>query len=136
MAVAETVSRSFYLAGVAKYAPAPAGTPASEPQRPRALLHYTGSRIVTPSVVVDITDVYEQRKKAILCFASQFYQEDSDELPTRIAHPDFFDALEGRARHYGALVGARYGEAYTTPEPVGVADLVSLYDREAWKHGS
>ena len=60
----------------------------------------------------------------------------SDEPTTRIAHPDFFDALEGRARHYGALIGARYGEAYTTPEPVGVTDLVSLYDREAWKQES
>lgn len=140
MAVAETVSRSFYLAGVARYGVARAEATASdaggEPWRPRALLHYTGSQIATPALVVDITDVYEARKKAILCFASQFYQEGSDELPTRIAHPDFFDALEGRARHYGALIGARYGEAYTMPEPVGVTDLVSLYDREAWKQES
>lgn len=140
MAVAETVSRSFYLAGVARYgmpqSDATAPEEATAPWRPRALLHYTGSQITAPDVVVDITDVYEARKKAILCFASQFYKDGSDELPTRIAHPDFFDALEGRARHFGALIGARYGEAYTTPEPVGVTDLVSLYDREAWKHGS
>jgi bacillithiol biosynthesis deacetylase BshB1 len=138
MAVAETVSRSFYLAGVAKYGVSqPDETDpgaAAGPWRPRALLHYTGSRITAPALVVDITGVYEARRKAILCFASQFYREGSEEPPTRISHPDFFDALEGRARHYGSLIGARYGEAYTMPEPVGVIDVVSLYDREAWEH--
>lgn len=138
MAVAEAMRRSFYLAGVAKYGESGSTAAADKalgPWRPRALLHYTGSQITTPALVVDITKVYEKRKKALLCFASQFYQEGSEELPTRIAHPDFFDALEGRARHYGALIGAKYGEAYTTPEPIAVTDLVSLYDREAWNHG-
>lgn len=147
IAVAETVSHSFYLAGVAKYGGDSDGGGDSDedgdsdreaqtrdPWRPRTLLHYTGSRMITPDLVVDITEVYEARRKATLCFASQFYQEDSEELPTRIAHPDFFDAIEGRCRHFGALIGARYGEAYTTPEPIGVTDVVALYEREAWKH--
>ena len=128
MAVAATVSRSLYLAGVAKH------SEERPPWRPRALLHYAGSRITAPSLVVDITAVYEKRRKAILCYKSQFYQESSKELATRISHPGFLDAIDARARHYGSVIGASYGEAYTAPEPLPVTDLVALYDKEPWKH--
>jgi bacillithiol biosynthesis deacetylase BshB1 len=127
IAVATVVSRSFYLAGVEKYAPG------DEPWRPNALLHFLGSRAAIPQLVVDITEVYQQRLEAIRCYASQFHQEDSTERSTRISHPGFLGAIDGVARHYGSLIGAAYGEAYTTTEPLGVANLVELYSRTPWK---
>ena len=126
MAVAEILQRSFYLAGVAKYAP---GDPA---WRPRALLHYCGSAMTTPSIVVDISAVYQQRVDAALCYESQFYNAASSEPPTRIAHPDFLDAIEGRARHFGMTIGVKYGEGYTMREPIPTTDIVGLLGTEPW----
>ena len=57
MAVATIVDRSFYLSGIAKY------LPELEPWRPNTLLHTMGTRPAVPSLVVDISKVYETRKK-------------------------------------------------------------------------
>ncbi len=128
IAVAEIVSRSLHLSGVAKF------LPEMEPWKPRAILHYVGSRSAVPSLVVDISSVYEVRAEAMRCHRSQFYQEGSTERPTRIAHPDFPAAIEGRLRHFGAMIGAAFGEAYTLEEPIPVTDLVSIYSKTPWEH--
>jgi bacillithiol biosynthesis deacetylase BshB1 len=130
MGVAEIVSRSVYLAGVEKYAPG------EEPWRPRALLHYLGSRAAVPTLVVDVTRVYEKRLAAIHCFESQFFRAGSTERATRISHPRFLDAVDGAARRYGALIGCPYGEAYTSAEPVAVRDVVALFAAAPREDGS
>ena len=127
IAVGALLSRCFYLAGVAKY------LPSEEPWQPNGLLHYLGSRAAIPSLVVDITSVFAVRREAILCYRSQFYREGSAERPTRISHPDFLPAIEGRSRAFGALIGVAFGEAYTVEEPVPVQDLVSLYSKRPWE---
>lgn len=127
MAVAQIVSRSFYLAGVEKYVP---GEP---PWRPHTLLHHLGSLADTPSLVVDITSTYADRVAAIECYQSQFHKEDASERETRISHRNFLAAVEGTARHFGALIGVEFGEAFTVQGPVPVQDLVSLFAGEPWK---
>lgn len=127
MAVAEIVTRSFYLAGVAKY------DPGIEPWRPHALFYYLGSRADIPAMVVDVSSTYEQRLAAIRCYESQFFKEESTERRTRISHPDFLAAIDGTARRFGALIGVRYGEAFTSPEPLAVRDLVELYSKPPWE---
>lgn len=127
-AVGTILSHSVYLSGVAKY------LPGLEPWRPRALLHYLGSRPAIPAVVVDISSVFELRMEATRCYRSQFYQSDSSEAPTRISHPEFLQGIEGKARTFGAFIGVTFGEAYTTEEPVPVTDLVTLYSKEPWEH--
>ena len=130
MATAQILTNAFYLAGVEKYAP---GLP---PWRPRTLLHYLGSRADVPSLVVDVTSVYEKRRQATLCFRSQFYQEGSDETTTRISHPEFLEAIDGRSRYFGTLIGVGFGEAYRTVEPLPVQDLVSLFSVDPWGEGA
>lgn len=127
MAVGGAVSRSFYLAGIAKYAPG------EEAWRPHMLLHYCGSRLTAPSLVVDVSEVYDVRTQAALCYRSQFYQEGSMEPKTRIAHPDFLDALDARARHFGMSIGVKHGEAYMAPEPIPARDLVGLFAKTPWE---
>jgi bacillithiol biosynthesis deacetylase BshB1 len=127
VAVGTLLSRSYYLAGVARY------LPGDEPWRPHGILHYLGSRAAVPAIVVDVTSVYELRQEAIASYRSQFYREGSLERPTRISHPDFLPAIESRARAFGALIGATFGEAFTTEEPVPIQDLVSLYARKPWE---
>lgn len=128
IAVAEVVARSFYLAGVKKY------RPGLDPWRPNSLLHYAGSRAVTPRFVVDITPVYETRKRAIECYRSQFHDPGTRETQTRIALPEFMEWIEGMVRHYGFLIGASYGEAYTSPEPVPISNPVQVFGREKWEN--
>lgn len=129
IATAEIVAHSIHLSGVARY------LPDLEPWKPHALLHYLGTRPAIPSLIVDISSVLELRNKAMRCHASQFFRADSTERATRIAHPDFPDAIAGRLRHFGAMIGASHGEAFYSEEPVPATNLVSLYSRTPWGHG-
>ncbi len=129
MAVAEIVSRSMHLAGIAKY------LSDLEPWKPHVLLHYlSATRPVTPSLVVDISSVFEQRTEAMMCHRSQFFREGSTERQTRIAHPGFSKTIEGRLRHFGGLIGVAYGEPFSADEPVPARDLVTLYSKAPWEH--
>jgi bacillithiol biosynthesis deacetylase BshB1 len=130
MAVATIISRSVYLAGVAKYAPGLA------PFRPDSVLHYVGNRPIAPQIIVDISSVHDARVAAIRCFRSQFFDAESKEGTTRIALPEFMDWVDGRLRHFGMLIGASRGEGFTSAEPVPITDLASVFGRGRWENRS
>jgi hypothetical protein len=41
---------------------------------------------------------------------------------TKVASPEFAAAVEGRARHYGLLIGAEFGEPFASRLPLAVGD--------------
>jgi len=45
---------------------------------------------------------------------------------TYLTQPDFLLQVEARARAWGALIGAAYGEGYRTAEPFAVHDARAL----------
>jgi len=126
----ELVRKGFYLSGIRRYLPEAA------PHRPRALVHYMGSRAERPALVVDVSDVIEERRKAVLCHASQVGPRAAGEAATRLSHPDFLEHVDGRLRHYGWMIGVRHGEAFTLDTPIPVSDLVGLFEIEPWRAGS
>ena len=137
VAVATILEHAFYLAGIAKYGHSgnreDTGTHENPPWRPHALLNAIGSRAAVPDQVVDVTSVHAARQRAILCYRSQLFEEEATEPATRISHPEFLDWLDGALRHFGFLVGVRYGEAFTSYSPVPIADPVQQFAREPWR---
>ena len=108
---------------------------AQEPWRPSHVLHYMQAIEFTPTFVVDVSDVWEQRTKALQAFKSQFYNPDytpeADEPDTYVSNPEFSKWVEARARVYGYRIGATYGEPLLYRHgPVGVTDLVSALGKE------
>jgi hypothetical protein len=79
-------------------------------------------------LVVDITGYHDKKMEAIKCFASQIHSADKNEPPTGISQPDFLAALEGRARHFGRLIGRTFGEPLLSRRPVPMADLLAHYE--------
>jgi N-acetylglucosamine malate deacetylase 1 len=45
---------------------------------------------------------------------------------TKVSSREFRLAVEGRARHFGQLIGAELGEPFWSPQPLAVADLLAL----------
>ncbi len=99
-----------------------------EPYRPNEYLFYMAHTPFTPSLIVDITDFHEKKMEAIKCFASQIHSADKNEPPTGISRPDFLAMLEGRARHFGRLIGCPFGEPFLSRRPVPMADLLGHYE--------
>lgn len=96
-----------------------------EPWRPYHVLHYMQDRPFEPDFVFDISDTIEIKEQAILAFKSQFNVHDAgDEPQTYISRPSFFEAIRARARHFGHLVGADYGEGFLYQgKPIPLRDL-------------
>ena len=110
------------------------GTP-QEPWRPHHILHYMQAVPFSPTFVVDVTETWEQRTRALQAFRSQFYNPDYTpavgEPETFVSNAEFFRWIEARARTYGYQVGATYGEPFLyRGGPVGVHDLVGVLRRE------
>jgi len=97
-----------------------------ERHRARVLLFYMMHHRFEPSLILDVSDVYEEKIRALRCFRSQLHDPGVSGLETNVGAPDFLERLEARHRFFGELIGARYGEAYASPRPPGLEDPRSL----------
>jgi bacillithiol biosynthesis deacetylase BshB1 len=103
-----------------------------EPFRPFKILYSISYATVRPTFVVDITAQYEQRRKAILAFASQFRPKKGETTKAHKKHQVFLaiDRLEDQmnmlARQYGEMIGVKYGEPFLQKELMKVDDVVKL----------
>jgi len=95
--------------------------------RPQATIYYPQNYLVTPSFVVDVTKTWKTKMRAIAAFKSQFYDPKSKEPPTFIADRKFLEMIEARGRHFGALIGVEFGEAFMTKQPPKVDDVIAAY---------
>jgi N-acetylglucosamine malate deacetylase 1 len=97
-----------------------------KPHRPKTFFHYMQKYEFEPSFVVDISDVYDVRIKAIRAFKSQFFDPESKEPETLLSTPEFMKFLEARARYYGSRIGVEYGEPFFAIETTGIRNLFDL----------
>jgi bacillithiol biosynthesis deacetylase BshB1 len=123
-AAGRIVAGAIYPSGFAKY---DTGTKRC---RPPALAHYMNHFTFEPSFILDISDVWETRVEAVRCYKSQLHNPDSKEPKTGISSPDFLERLTARFRHYGAEIGAKFGEPYYMQRPPPIADPVAIFRRE------
>jgi N-acetylglucosamine malate deacetylase 1 len=94
--------------------------------RPKNLFHYIQDMYLVPDFVMDITPFWDIKVASIKAFKSQFYDPNSDETPSYISSLDFFNFLEGRARHVGHPAGFTFGEGFTKSRIFGINDLFSI----------
>jgi bacillithiol biosynthesis deacetylase BshB1 len=100
---------------------------AGEAYRPFKILYSTPYAGVRPTFVVDITEQYEQRRKAILAYGSQFRPKRSEKKSkVHLAIDRLEEQMNQLARHYGQMIGVRYGEPFLTKELMKVDDVVDL----------
>jgi bacillithiol biosynthesis deacetylase BshB1 len=78
-----------------------------------------------PSFVVDITDQFERKLKAIACYRSQF----DGKIEAGELFPNTQPLLElvrTHCLHYGSLIRTMYGEPFYVRETLAVDDLVRM----------
>jgi bacillithiol biosynthesis deacetylase BshB1 len=98
-----------------------------EPYRPFKILYSISYADVRPTFVVDITAQYQQRRMAILAFASQFRPRKSEKKSKVHLAIDRLEAeMNQLARHYGQMIGVDYGEPFLQKELMKVEDVVKM----------
>jgi N-acetylglucosamine malate deacetylase 1 len=105
----------------------------SQPRwRPKQVLHYLQDWYHEPDILIDISDVFEQRMQSILAYHTQFHTTPGNEggPQTYISTPDFFDSIIARARMFGKRIGVKYAEGFTTEKKIGIRSLDALISIE------
>ena len=95
--------------------------------RPKMVLHYLQDWYHEPDLLIDISNVFEQRMASIKAYSTQFAaQDDKDGPQTYISTPDFLDSVIARARMLGKRIGVKYAEGFITEKKIGIRTLDAL----------
>ena len=99
--------------------------------RPQAVIYFLQHHLHPATFIVDVTNVWKTKMRAIAAFKTQFFNPASKEPQTNLSKPEFIEMIEARGRHFGAQIGAKYGEAFVTKQPPRIDDVIAAYrDRE------
>lgn len=122
------IADSCFLSGLAKIETRDEKGAMQEKWRPKLLLHYLQDWYHEPDLVVDISDVFEERMKSIEAYSTQFHtaQSDLSGPQTYISTPDFLDAVIARARMLGKTIGVKYAEGFLSEKKIGIRNLDAL----------
>ena len=100
--------------------------------RPSYVLHYIQDWYHEPDLLIDISNVFEQRMKAVEAYSTQFHNTDTNtnEPQTYISTPDFLDSVIARARMFGKRIGVKYAEGFISEKKIGIKTLDALIQNE------
>jgi bacillithiol biosynthesis deacetylase BshB1 len=94
-----------------------------EPHHPQRIYNYYCVHLkqtAQPAFILDISAYWDRKLASIRCYESQFITGRSTVSPT------FLEQLEVEAAYWGKCIGVRYGEPFTSREPLGLSDLRGL----------
>jgi bacillithiol biosynthesis deacetylase BshB1 len=106
------------------------------PHRPAAVFSFMQHDPFEPSFIVDVTAGWEAKMASLAAYRSQLHQpaqaeeqkgsDDQGAPVTKVSTREFRLAVEGRARHFGELIGAEFGEPFWNRIPLAVRDPFAL----------
>lgn len=120
------VSDACFLSGLLKIETELNGVK-QEKWRPKQVYHYIQWKNCTPDFVMDVSGFIETKSKAVLAYASQFYNPNSKEPETPITSKNFIESVNYRSKDLGRLVGVADAEGFTTERYVAIKSLDKLF---------
>ena len=108
---AKLVIDSCFLSGLKKIVTI-SDNKEQEPWRPVNIYHYIQWKSLKPDFVVDISNHFQTKIKAVKAFKSQFYDGNETLHSTPISTENFIDSIEYRARDLGRLTNVDYAEGF------------------------
>jgi len=122
---ATLVSEAAFLAGLHKIITSINGE--NQPAwRPKYVFHYVQDRYLEPNFLMDITNSFDKKMEAILCYTTQFTNKDTSQPKTYISNPQFMEAFKGRALLMGKRIGVQYAEGFITQKNIGISSFDAL----------
>jgi bacillithiol biosynthesis deacetylase BshB1 len=121
------IADACFLSGLAKIETTDDHGRPQDRWRPKFVLHYMQDWYHEPDLLVDISDVFEQRMESVKAYTTQFgVLVDDGEPQTYISTPDFLDSVIARARMLGKRIGVKYAEGFITEKKIGIRNLDAL----------
>jgi len=112
----ELLTEAVFNAGLRRYG-------AGESWKPDWVCYYFINGDGPPSFLIDVSDYYDCKQRALDCHTSQFRRA-PDAAATRLNTPLFRQLIESRDAGFGAQAGVRWAEALVVREPIVRSSLV------------
>lgn len=112
VAASRVLTDAIFNAGLRRY------TAEGAPWKPDMTSYYFINESTQPSFVVDVTEQYEIKRRALACHASQFRPSGGSGVQTRLTSPRFMTLIESRDAQFGVLAGVDFAEGFVIREPV------------------
>ncbi|HEY1217054.1 MAG TPA: bacillithiol biosynthesis deacetylase BshB1 [Bryobacteraceae bacterium] len=97
------------------------------PHKPAAFLYFLLHNYRHPSIVVDVTRVYEKKLQLLRLHHSQF-SKTADQLGLLpLGNSDYLYGLESRDRYFGSLIGVPHGEALVADRPLKLSNVEQIF---------
>jgi bacillithiol biosynthesis deacetylase BshB1 len=112
VAASQVLTEAIFNSGLRRYAAA------GDPWRPEWSCYYFINDSAPPSFVVDVSEHYETKRRALACYGSQFRPSGAGAVATRLTASTFGQLIESRDAQYGALAGVAFAEGIVVREPV------------------
>ena len=112
VAASRLLTDGVFNAGLRKY------EADGEAWKPEWVCYYFINDAAAPSFVVDVSEDYEMKRRALACHRSQFRPADGGAVQTRLTSSLFTQLIESRDAQFGALAGVAFAEGIVVKDPV------------------
>jgi bacillithiol biosynthesis deacetylase BshB1 len=112
VAASALLTEGVFSAGLRRYAAD------GEAWKPGWVCYYFINDSAAPSFVVDVSDHYETKRRALACHATQFRPTGDAAVATRLTSSRFQQLIESRDAQFGALTGVAFAEGFVVKQPL------------------
>ena len=117
-AASQVLTTAVFKSGLRKY------DAAGEAWRSDWVCYYFINDMVSPSFVVDVSEDYDTKRRALDCHRSQFVPDDEDAVSTRLTTRRFRQLIETRDAGLGVSVGVAFAEWFVVTAPILRPDVM------------
>ena len=118
LAASQILTTAVFKSGLRKY------DAAGDAWRPDWVCYYFINDAAPPSFVVDVSEDYDTKRRALDCHRSQFAPDTEDAVSTRLTTPRFRQMIETRDEGFGVSVGVAFAEGFVVREPIVRPDVM------------
>lgn len=112
VAASHLVTEGVFSAGLRRYAAE------GDAWKPAWVCYYFINDAAAPSFVIDVSDHYDIKRRALECHVTQFAPSGADAVATRLTSARFRQLIESRDAQFGALAGVAFAEGFVVKQPV------------------
>ena len=118
VAASHLLTEGVFSAGLRRYAAE------GEAWKPESICYYFINDMAVPSFVVDVSDHYETKRRALACHVTQFQPSQPGAVATRLTSVRFRQLVESRDAQFGAVAGVAFAEGIVVKQPLVRAHLL------------
>lgn len=117
-AASRVLTEAVFNSGLRRYDP---DTTAWKPER---ICYYFINDSAPPSIVIDVSEYYETKRRALACHRTQFRPSGEGAVSTRLTSPRFQQLIESRDAQFGAVAGVQFAEGLLLKDPILLTTLL------------